>query len=100
MITPDNHPHADELTKMLCDHFDREAYAHLAALKTVLGNTSFMRVMEAFGFIHFSIAHERQDVKDRCEGMRHLVLLIQAARHVTDDDLKEALNGQQPTGFK
>jgi hypothetical protein len=92
MITPDMHPHADDLARFLVATFGKLAPARLAALQMLLGNSEVMEFLEAFGFVHESTFSENSRTQDQREGMRTMVLHIHAARNISQHDLLQLVN--------
>jgi hypothetical protein len=97
MIEPDIHPHADDLKQALIDLFGDRSTMALQALTAIAANVQQMKVIEALCFVHQSTYHDA-DKSDRAqhhrEGRRAVALDIAAAKSISIDEMKEALNAR------
>jgi hypothetical protein len=88
MIEPDHHPHAERTAEFLAAAFGPNAPQALTAVQMVLGNTQFMRVLEAFCFAHETTEDGNTSTMLLREGMRQVCLMVQSSRSLKPDDVK------------
>lgn len=90
MIQPYHHPLADETAQWFAAAFGAETPHIVMEVQKVIGNTEFMRALEAYCFVHETTADDQPHIMMQREGMRRVVLMLHAARAINIDKLKEA----------